>query len=134
MISWKEIDVCFPRDIIARKELLAAVVALKCFASAISEKIVTLYTDNSNVRDWLSAGRSSKLEGLRYLARWEMIKYENRCKVTPLWLPGAHNISADLLSRGDTPSWLKRDGIRQFCDLEKLAYDAQHIDESWENI
>ena len=134
MIQWKEIDTFFPREIIARKELLAAVVALRCFASAISDKIVTLYTDNSNVREWLSAGRSSQLKGLRYLVIWELIKYENGCKVTPPWLPGAHNISADLLSRGATPSWLKRDGIRQFCNLEKLAYDAQHIDESWEYI
>ena len=119
-------------DNIARKELLAVVVAMKCFASAISGKIVTLYTDNTNVRDWLSAGRSSKLQGLRYLAIWELLKYKNRCKVTPLWLPSAHNISADLLSRGQTPFWLKRDGIRQFCDLEKLAYEALHVEESWE--
>ena len=116
MIPWRIIDIFFTKDTIARKELLAALVALKCFAPAMSGKIVTLYTDNSNVRDWLAAGRSSKLKGLCYLAVWERLKYENQCKVTPRWLPGADNISADLLSRGDTPSWLKRDGIQQFCD------------------
>ena len=95
---------------IARKELLAALVALKCFSSKITDKLVVLYTDNSNVRDWLVAGRSSKLKGLKFLAIWEITKYRLRCKVSPRWIPGEHNTTADKLSRGDTPNWLFRDG------------------------
>ena len=36
---------------IARKELLAALVALQCFSLTITDKLVVLYTDNSNVHD-----------------------------------------------------------------------------------
>ena len=39
-ISWDEINPFFDIDVIARKELLAAVVALWCFSSAIHRKIV----------------------------------------------------------------------------------------------
>ena len=49
-ISWHELR-HLEVDAIARMELLAALIALQCFRSAIQDKIVVLYTDNTNVRD-----------------------------------------------------------------------------------
>ena len=122
----------FGDEIIARKELLAALVALLCFGSAVEGRLAILYTDNSNVRDWLSAGRSSKLAGLKFLALWELEKFKLGCKISPRWLPGTHNVSADKLSRGSTPEWLQRDGLRRFCDLEQLSHSWTHVEESWD--
>ena len=111
--------------------MLAALVALKCFSSIITDKLVVLYTDNSNVRDWLSAGRSSKLKGLKFLAMWEITKYRLGCKVSPRWIPGRHNTTADKLSRGVIPNWLLRDGQQKFCAIESLALTWKCVEESW---
>ena len=116
---------------IARKELLAALIALCCFAHLIEGKLVTLYTDNTNVRDWLVAGRSSRIKGLNYLAIWELLKYKSGCKVSPKWLPGSHNITADKLSRGVVPKWLAECGIQRHCNLALLADSWEHVEESW---
>ena len=129
--SWSELTK-LQMDAIARNELLAALIALHCFRHVVEDRIVVLYTDNTNVRDWLVAGRSSKLKGLKYLALWELVKFRARCKVSPRWLPGSHNISADRLSRGVTPAWLRSNGRRQFCNLQKLILSWRRIEESWD--
>ena len=116
---------------IAKKELLAALVALWCFSSIVADRLVVLYTDNSNVRDWLAAGRSSKLQGLKFLAMWEITKFRLRCKVSPRWLPGSHNITADTLSRGGIPNYLRRVGVQTSCNLESFAMTWKHVEESW---
>ena len=48
--SWSELTQ-LQMDAIARNELLAALIALHCFRPAVEDKIVILYTDNTNVRD-----------------------------------------------------------------------------------
>lgn len=128
---WSELP-DFEHEFIARKELLAALVSLHCFGHAIKGKLTYLYTDNTNVRDWLVVGRSRKMEGLKYLALWELAKFRYKCKISPRWLPSGHNVSADKLSRGTTPGWLQQNGTRAYCDLRKLAYSLIHIEESWE--
>ena len=50
-IPWEEINPFFSIDFVARKELLAALVALQCFASTSKGKLVRAYTDNTNVCD-----------------------------------------------------------------------------------
>ena len=117
-----------------RKELLTALDALWCFSTVIQGKLAAVYTDNTNVWNWLRAGRSSKMSGLRYLAVWELLKLKHMCKVIPSWLPGDHNVSADKLSRGVIPSWLIRKGSRRFYDLGKLASLWQLVEESWEYL
>ena len=122
----------FVHEFISRKELLSALIALHCFHQVIEDKLTYLYTDNTNVRDWLVMGRSKKMKGLRYLALWELAKFKHRCKVSPRWLPSNHNGSADKLSRGTTPEWLQRDGTRVSCDLRRLAHDLNHVEEAWD--
>ena len=128
---WERLS-CFAGEFIARKELLAALVALLSFGPQIQGQLVTIYTDNSSVAKWLTAGRSSNLCGLKYLAMWELTKCKLQCKVSPRWLPGAHNISADDLSRNKIPNWLARDGVRVFCDMDVLTRSWAHVEESWD--
>ena len=127
--SWRRLSQ-FAGEFIARKELLAALVALLSFGPQIQGKLVTLYTDNTAVAKWLTAGRSSSLRGLKYLALWELKKCKLQCKVSPRWLPSTHNISADKLSRNKTPNWLVRDGVRVRCDLDELTRSRAHVEES----
>ena len=109
---------------------MAALFALQCFSSIVADRLVVIYTDNSNVRDWLAKGRSSQLQGLKFLALWEITKFRLRCKVSPRWLPGSHNITADILSRGGTPNWLRRVGLQTSCNLESFAVTWKHVEES----
>ena len=129
--SWKRL-MPFAGEFIARKELLAALVALLSFGPQVEGKLVTLYTDNTSVAKWLTTGRSSKLNGLKYLAMWELTKYRLQCKVSPRWLPGSHNVSADRLSRNKVLNWVPRVGVRTSCDLDKLTHSWAHVEEHWE--
>ena len=89
----------FNTDFIARKELLACLVAVFCFGHVISDQLVTLFTDNQNTAGWLAKRRSNNSMGNSFLAAWELGKYRARCKISPVWLPSAHNRTADALSR-----------------------------------
>ena len=128
MYSWKRLS-RFAGEFIARKELLAALVAL---GPQIEGMLITMYTDNTPVANWLATGRSSSLSGLKYLALWELTKCRLQCKVSPRWLPGSHNVSADMLSRNNVPNWLARAGVRVFCDLNELTRSWAHVEEYWD--
>ena len=101
------------QDIIARKELLACVIALLCFGDLCEGRHVKLYTDNRNTFHWLLKGRSSSVTGTKYLALWESCKYIRECKISPRWIPSDANRTADALSRGKVPEWLRRQGSRR---------------------
>ena len=130
---WDDLK-CFGTDVIARKELLAALVALVSFATHLRNRLVQLHSDNSCVVQWLVKGRSSNPIGTSFLARWELQKYLLNCKITPIWLQGSHNTSADLLSRGSVPTWLEQRGTQSWCDLRKLAFEIQHAELSWSPV
>ena len=130
---WSKLKM-FEVDIISRRELLACSVGLCCFQSFVEGKFFTVYSDNQNVVAWLKKGRSSNLLGMRILAAWELMKYKLRCKISPKWLPGWHNNTADALSRGCIPWWLVRQGRECSCDLYKLAYWIAYAEEAWDSI
>ena len=112
MIPWKDLRLA-KKEIIARQELMACLTAVLCFGDLITGKLVTLYTDNDNAYWWLCKGRSSNLEGTRYLALYEYGKYCLECKITPGWIPSEANRTADCLSRGSIPEWVSRRGCRR---------------------
>ena len=93
----------FDPQIIAQKELLAALIAIYCFGHVVGQKIVRLYSDNFSAVHWLVKARSANRLGNSYLACWELQKYKLRCKISPEWIPGSSNKSADALSRGKLP-------------------------------
>ena len=131
--SWKDLSI-FNVEFICRMELLAALVALVSFQHLLHNRYLTMITDNTNVVSWLQKGRSSHPLGWRFLAIWELTKYKVACKVAPRWIPSEHNCTADALSRGRTPRWLRERGTRVYCNLNQLAHDVLHADESWDDI
>ena len=47
---------------------------------------------------------------------------------------GTQNNTADALSRGRIPSWLKRLGTEYSTDLNKLAFRMRNAEQSWDEI
>ena len=133
LFPWTQLG-SFGADIIARRELLACLIATFCFAPQISGRIVKLWSDNVNAVHWLQKGRYSNVTGTKYLACLELQKYRLKCKISPRWLPGNCNRSADALSRGHVPQWLEQRGVKQDVDLESIVYTMSHAELSWESL
>ena len=113
---------CIPscRLPIAYIELIAVLVALSVFAASNRNRLVTLYSDNTDVVSWLYKGRCSAGLGFKLLAAIEFFKRKYRIKLRARHIPGRHNVSADCLSRGSIPAWLKRDGYRRPANIPFL--------------
>ena len=124
----------FRTDFIARKELLACLLAVFCFRRNILGRIATIFSDNQNVVSWLTKGRSKNVVGCKFLAVWELGKYKARCKISPIWLPSSHNRTADALSRNKIPGWLARSGSRVFPDVQKIAHFVDHPTLAWSSV
>ena len=118
-------------DIIARKELLACLVSILCFEEAIRYRLVRLHTDNSNVYHWLRKSRSPDEQGTKFLALWEYGKYMTECKIAPVWIPSDANVTADQLSRGSTPAWLKRRGVRRYLKRRHIILLNEDPIKTW---
>ena len=108
---------------IAYRELLSAVVALRYFAPHYPSSWIRVNTDNQNVVSWLNRGRCSKSLGYRLLAVIELIKFKYNLKISVHFIESSKNTSADRLSRGAIPEWLKRRGVRckvSMTNIEKI--------------
>ena len=66
----------FGASFIARKELLAALVALYCFQDLVRGSFAFFVSDNHSAVQWLKKGRSSNTRGNLYLTCWALLKYE----------------------------------------------------------
>ena len=84
---------------IAYLELLAALVAVSCFAKVCAQKIVYLYSDNVSAVRWLQKSRCSAGIGFRILAAVELYKYRFRVKISTRHIAGSSNDIVDALSR-----------------------------------
>ena len=93
MIPWNKLNQITTKTI-AQKELLATIAAIYTFNDRIHGSITKLFTDNTNVFNYL---RSSKSISLGLLAVWELGKYIAECKITPIWVPSVVNGTADAL-------------------------------------
>ena len=102
----------FEKVKIAYRELLAAVIAFVYFAPLYPSTLVRINTDNQNVVSWLNRGRCSKKLGYRLLSVIELMKQKYNLKVSVFYIKSEANTSADLLSRGTTPKWLKLRGTK----------------------
>ena len=106
---------------IAYLELLAAMVGVVCFSELCRGRIVRMNSDNTNAVTWLQKSRCPAGIGFRMLSVIELYKHKFQIKVSTHYIPGEANISADSLSRGVTPSWLKRFGKKCRVNLDKVA-------------
>ena len=109
-----------PDFFIAYRELLAALFAFLVFANHAPRSFIRLYSDNKNTVAWLNKGRCSKALGFSLLAAVEFFKAKYGLKVKAVYLPSVKNTSADALSRGKTPVWLRRRGVRKKIEFKKL--------------
>ena len=132
-IPWSDLALA-EKEIIARKELLACVIAVLCFGDLVEGKHVKLYTDNKNVFHWLLKGRSSSKTGTKFLALLESSKYIRECKISPKWIPSEANRTADDLSRGKIPEWLRRRGSRRGLSSKARELLALSPTATWKNI
>ena len=120
-------------DIIARMELLSALISILCFDDLIYRRLVSLHIDNDNAYTWLRKSRCTNARGTEFLAMWEYGKYITECKVTPVWIPSEANRSADALSRGVIPPWLKRMAVRRSLTYRHLRILTEDPVKTWLN-
>ena len=112
--------VMFGKVKIAYRELLSAVLALILFAPKFPSSFVRINCDNTNVVSWLNKGRCAKRLGYRLLSVIELIKLRFSLKVSVFYIKSSSNTSADLLSRGEIPLWLKTRGSRLSINMRKI--------------
>ena len=100
--------------------LLSAVLAFAYFAPLSPSSIVRINVDNQNVVAWLRKSRCSNKLGYRLLAVIELLKLKYNLKVSVSYIKSSANTSADMLSRGKIPRWLKTRGTRHNVPLNKF--------------
>ena len=119
-------EIKFDEVKIAYRELISAVIAFIHFAPLSPSSLVRVYVDNQNVVAWLKKSRCSKKLGYRLLSIIELVKLKYNLKVSVSYIKSSSNTSADMLSRGRTPRWLKTRGTKfkvSLYNIEKLLLD-----------
>ena len=111
---------------IAYRELLAALFAFQAFAKNGRKKFIRVNSDNTNTVTWLNKGRCSKKFGFLILSAIEYYKFKYGLKIKAYYIKSSHNTSADALSRGLTPKWLLRRGVRQKIDVSRIVNLLKH--------
>lgn len=94
--------------------------AFQRFAELTPRSFVRINSDNSSVVAWLNKGRCSKKMGFLLLAAIEFFKYRFGLRAKAYYIESKKNTSADDLSRGRTPVWLRRRGVRVKNNMQEL--------------
>ena len=119
---------------IAYLELLAAMIGIICFSPRCAGQIVRLNCDNSDAVAQLQKSRCFSDIGFRILSVIELYKHRYRLKVSTHYIKGVGNTSADLLSRGKTPRWLKIYGSKCTLDLHDVADLLVNPIDAWQDV
>ena len=85
-------------------------IAIIFFPPLCRGQFVRLNCDNSAAVAWLQRGRCPSGVGFQMLAVTELYKHRHCVKISTRHIKGVANTSADSLSRGKIPVWLKRFG------------------------
>ena len=118
---------------IAYIELIAALVGVSIFSKYEPNKVINIFSDNTDVVAWLRKGRCSAGLGFKLLAAFELFKREHKLKLSVKHIPGIQNNSADELSRGSVPTWLKLKGRRLDVDIKRLSKLIRNPLPFWES-
>ena len=123
----------FPDVDIAWLELLAACTAVYAFAQTASQRLLTIYSDNTNVVAWLSKRRAPSPIVCAVVAAIERVKYEYILKISTRYISTRHNKTADRLSRGDVPSYLYTRGTRISPPMKAICANLhlENIENLW---
>ena len=117
---------------IANLELIACLVGLQCFMSRAENRIIRLNCDNQNVVTWLRKGRARGKLAIGLLAAWELMKYKAGSKISVQWIPSEHNGTADCLSRGKIPQWIRKRGKYSSGNIRALRAVVARPARAWE--
>ena len=117
----------FPKVDIAWLELLAACAALYIFTPGVTRRLLSLYSDNTNVVAWLSTRRPPNPFVCAVVAAIERVKYCNILKVSTRYISTQHNRTADRLSRGYIPDYLYIRGTRMSPPMKAICANL-HLD------
>ena len=94
---------------------------------------IRINSDNTNTVNWLNKGRCSKKIGFSFSAiQFSKAKYMLRVKAH--YIKADHNTSADGLSRGRTPSWLKQRGRKLNIDITQILRLIDDPVPFWKNM
>ena len=105
-------NLLLPRLSIAYIELIAAFQP---------NNLINLFMENTDMVPRLRKGRCSAGLGFKLLAAIEFFKLKYNLKISVRHIPGIQNNSADSLSRGSVPTWLKLKGKRPDVDINCLT-------------
>ena len=119
---------------IAYVELLAAMIGIICFSPRCAGQIVRLNCDNAGAVAWLQKSRCPRGIGFRILAVIELYKHRHCLKVCAHHILGKANTSADFLSRGMIPPWLKKHGVKCTLNLSDVAVLLVDPLSAWRDI
>ena len=126
-------NIPLPRLPIAYIELIAALVGISVFSKYQPNKIIKIFSDNTDVVAWLRKGRCSAGLGFKLLAAIEFFKREHKLKLCVNHIPGTQNNSADELSRGSIPTWLKSKGRQLDVNINHLTKLIRNPLPFWES-
>ena len=124
----------FPMVDIAWLELLAACVAVYAFAPLLhTQRLLTLYSDNTNVVAWLNKRRAPNPFVCAVVAAIERVKYGRILKISTRYISTRHNRTADRLSRGQIPDYLYTRGTRVSPPMKAICANLHlnNIEKLW---
>ena len=107
---------------------------MEAFSAFNPNSVVRLNTDDTDVVSWLKKGRCKAGIGFRILAAIELLKKRFNLKISPRYIPGPKNTSADALSRGTIPTWLCKHGQRLTIDLDCIFDLVSNPLEAWKSL
>ena len=124
----------FQNLFIAYRELLAVLFAFHGFAKFAPSSYVRINSDNTNTVNWLNNGRCSKKVGFLLLSAIQFYKEKYMMRVKAYYIKSEHNTSADSLSRGRTPQWLKLRGSRVRINIKQILELVNNPVPNWKYI
>ena len=118
--------------LVARK-LLAACAAVYAFAPSVSQRLLTVYSDNTDIMAWLTKRRAPSPIVCAVVVAIERVKYANTLKVSTRYISTRHNKTADRLSRGNIPNYLYIRGTRLFPPMKAICANLhlKNIEKLW---
>ena len=120
---------------IAYRELLAVLFAFHGFAKFAPCRYIRVNSDNTNtVNYWLNKGRCPKKIGFLLLSAIQFYKAKYTLRTKAHYIKSDHNTSADGLSRGRTPQWLKHRGRRIQINIKQILKLIDNPVPYWKNI
>ena len=119
---------------IAYRELLAVLFAFHGFAKFAPRRYIRINSDNTNTVNWLNKGRCPKKIGFLLLSAIQFYKAKYMLRTKAYYIKSDHNTSADGLSRGHTPPWLRHRGRRIRINIKQILKLIDNPVPFWKNI